>query len=591
MSVQLTCPKCGFSSSIPDAFAGKQGKCPKCRQVIQAPPLDSSNSSQPRTGKSTAALNAARPAAPEPAAQETEEYSWLNDTSSSAAARPARNTGSSTSRGKSAARTSKTKAKSNSPVSKSTLLMVGGGVLVLVIGSVVYFMSGGFSGQTAKNNKDGASTKSTSKEKGGKDSKSSAASADGETKRPAHGAKLSEIFAYVKPGIVKIVIYDGGRELGLGSGFVIDKSGLVVTNYHVMAPANSAVATFTDGSQQDIEGYFAVEPRWDLAIVKLKSLPTYARVLELNGGQPEQAADVMAVGSPHNHAFVPTNGIVGRAVRTWELPKEAQNFVSKLGGPNEQLWIEHNAKISPGNSGGPLFNADGEVIGVNSWVDGSVGFGYAISASYITELKLRALPRIAPVTEYHKDMDHEVAGLMPQHPGEGDPNAIEVTIDVLQRLFDENNAKHWQPADVADYARMQQLARLIVSAKNGSKKEVSDRSSELTKQLGAMKWDPETQIKSVNAQAVAGLERPFTGAFIFAAMQQKISSGNRDAVIMQVVGSDQQLVLLGGSDMPAYSAGAQCLVIGVVSGRTRSPDGKPAAVLQDAIVLPLAPKS
>uniref|UniRef100_UPI0039799C06 hypothetical protein n=1 Tax=Salmonella sp. SAL4435 TaxID=3159890 RepID=UPI0039799C06 len=71
---------------------------------------------------------------------------------------------------------------------------------------------------------------------------------------------------------------------------------------------------------------------------------------------------------------------------------------------------------------------------------------------------------------------------------------------------------------------------------------------------------------------------------------QKIS-GRGDAMLVQVVGGDQQLLLRGDTDMPPYAAGAQCLIIGITTARTRSPSGNVATVLDDPIVLRVTPKS
>ena len=186
---------------------------------------------------------------------------------------------------------------------------------------------------------------------------------------------------YVKHGIVKIETSDGlNNRRGLGSGFVIDRAGLVATNYHVMSDAAKADVVFNDGTRFGVEGYVAIDRRSDLAIIKLNGVPANVKSLELNYGDgPRDAAQVYAIGHPQDNEFTTTGGIVGRVLRTTQLPADTRQWLeSTLEESDDDLWIQHDAKIAPGNSGGPLINARGEVVGVNSWVNQKLGLGYAI---------------------------------------------------------------------------------------------------------------------------------------------------------------------------------------------------------------------
>ena len=102
-------------------------------------------------------------------------------------------------------------------------------------------------------------------------------------RKPGPGASSEDIIAYIEHGIVKIDVYDEfNNRQGLGSGFVIDKSGLVATNYHVLADAVKADVLFSDGVRYGIEGYVALRPESDLAIVKLNGTPVNMRSLDLH---------------------------------------------------------------------------------------------------------------------------------------------------------------------------------------------------------------------------------------------------------------------------------------------------------------------
>ena len=101
--------------------------------------------------------------------------------------------------------------------------------------------------------------------------------------KPAAAAPLEDVVEYVKHGIVKIETSDSfNNRRGLGSGFVIDPSGLVATNYHVVSDAAKADVVFNDGTRFGVEGYVAVDRSSDLAIIKLNGVPVDVKSLELN---------------------------------------------------------------------------------------------------------------------------------------------------------------------------------------------------------------------------------------------------------------------------------------------------------------------
>ena len=116
----------------------------------------------------------------------------------------------------------------------------------------------------------------------------------------------------------------------------------------------------------------ALAPESDLAILKLNGTPPNVQALDLHYGDgPRDAAQVYAIGHPHNYEFTTTDGIVGRVLKTSQfVDEETKRFLAgSYGDKVDNVWIQHDAKISPGNSGGPLINASGEVVGVNSWVN------------------------------------------------------------------------------------------------------------------------------------------------------------------------------------------------------------------------------
>ncbi|MFN0264258.1 Do family serine endopeptidase [Tepidamorphus sp. 3E244] len=154
----------------------------------------------------------------------------------------------------------------------------------------------------------------------------------------------------------------------LGSGFVIDKSGIIVTNNHVIADADEIVANFADGSKLQAE-LIGRDEKTDLAVLRVKP-PKDLPFVEFGDSQVLRIGDwVLAIGNPFGLGGSVTTGIVSAVNRNINA------------GPYDS-FIQTDAAINRGNSGGPLFNMDGKVVGINTAIispsGGSIGIGFAI---------------------------------------------------------------------------------------------------------------------------------------------------------------------------------------------------------------------
>lgn len=154
----------------------------------------------------------------------------------------------------------------------------------------------------------------------------------------------------------------------LGSGFIIDESGIIVTNNHVVADADTLNVTLKDGSEFKAK-LLGTDPKTDLAVLKIESdakLPTvrWGNSDKLRVGDP-----VFAVGAPFGLTGSVTSGIVSARGRD-------------IGAGPYDDFIQVDAPINKGNSGGPLFDANGNVVGVNSAImsptGGNIGIGFSI---------------------------------------------------------------------------------------------------------------------------------------------------------------------------------------------------------------------
>ena len=157
------------------------------------------------------------------------------------------------------------------------------------------------------------------------------------------------------------------EEKGVGSGFIIDANGLIVTNYHVVRGATNISVTLATGKQLDGR-VIGADPATDLAVVKVnaRGLPAIRFVAD---DQSVRTGDwVVAIGSPLGLAHTVSVGILSALNRGIAI-NERVNF------------LQTDAAINPGNSGGPLINMRGEVVGVNTAIAAQgQGIGFAIPA-------------------------------------------------------------------------------------------------------------------------------------------------------------------------------------------------------------------
>lgn len=158
----------------------------------------------------------------------------------------------------------------------------------------------------------------------------------------------------------------------LGSGFIISKDGYVLTNNHVVAGADTVIVRLND-RREFVAEIIGADPRSDVAVLKIDAdnLPV---VKIAKGNNVKRGQWVVAIGSPFGFDYSVTAGIVSATGRA--LPDES--YVP---------FIQTDVAINPGNSGGPLFNLDGEVIGINSQIftrsGGFMGLSFAIPTDLV----------------------------------------------------------------------------------------------------------------------------------------------------------------------------------------------------------------
>lgn len=206
----------------------------------------------------------------------------------------------------------------------------------------------------------------------------------------AAGDDLSEVFRHVSPSVVVVETIQsetppGGRGLpvavgGLGSGVLISNDGKVMTAAHVVQTADSVTVVFPSGERIDAR-VLASEPPADVALLQLERMPQVARIAVIGDSDAMRVGDpVFVVGAPYGISHTLTVGHISARRRP----------DARLGGFGLAEFFQTDAAINQGNSGGPMFNMDGEVIGIVSHIitmsGGSQGLGFAVTSNMARKL-------------------------------------------------------------------------------------------------------------------------------------------------------------------------------------------------------------
>jgi S1-C subfamily serine protease len=212
---------------------------------------------------------------------------------------------------------------------------------------------------------------------------------------------VREIYKRDAPGVVQVTtttkvqlpqtdwfgnpfgIPDTEVQRSLGSGFVIDKAGYIVTNYHVVGDAKTVKVSFSNSDSMTAE-IIGKDPATDVALLKVRASSRALKPLDLGNSDSVQVGDqVAAIGNPLGFDRSITLGIVSALHRSLTSPE---------GTPIDRV-IQTDATLNHGNSGGPLLNAEGQVVGVSSAIStgdtgaqGYTGIGFAIPVNTVRDV-------------------------------------------------------------------------------------------------------------------------------------------------------------------------------------------------------------
>ena len=212
----------------------------------------------------------------------------------------------------------------------------------------------------------------------------------------ANAMTVNEIYERAAPGVVQIASTSGNTDAfsgdippsALGSGFVVDKAGHIVTNFHVIEDAEEIRVSFSNRDTVEAE-LIGTDPSTDLAVLQVESSAGALTPLPLGDSDEVRVGDpVVAIGNPFGLDRTATAGIVSALQRLITAPND--------------FTIDHviqtDAPINRGNSGGPLLNSRGEVIGVNTQIEtggistgGNVGIGFSVPSNTVEDVVAQIL--------------------------------------------------------------------------------------------------------------------------------------------------------------------------------------------------------
>ena len=224
---------------------------------------------------------------------------------------------------------------------------------------------------------------------------------------------LPQLFEQAESGVVRVTVdrAEGSGKSGVGSGFVYDAKGNIITNAHVVQDSQKITVTFLDGSSYKAH-VVGIDPFTDIAVIKVDVDPSLMHPLSIGDSSSLKVGeDVAAIGNPFGLSGSMTAGIVSQLGRI--LPSQDSGF-------SIPDVIQTDAAINPGNSGGPLLNMRGEVIGINTAIQSATGeftgVGFAVPARTISKI---VPPLITEGTYHHpwmgiagRDIDPDLASVL-----------------------------------------------------------------------------------------------------------------------------------------------------------------------------------
>lgn len=279
-------------------------------------------------------------------------------------------------------------------------------------------------------------------------------------------ASLEETVARAKASIVRVEHAEG-----FGSGVVVDSRGIIATNFHVVEGVDKAKIVFSDGKTFDVEGYVHVSLENDVCLLKFDPQDYPLTALPIAKDLPSQGATVFTFGNPKGLKFTVTKGIISGITTTEELRtlSKAQGLIFSM--PGNATWIQTDASIDSGNSGGPLLSEDGVVLGLNTFVLTTVSNAYFANTGTPISQALSSLGPVALLSNLPRSSDTNSKSLL------GLPTELSVSLkkEIADGKFDQaigmliaHRKQALLQAQIIVSSRSRELLKTLVDVETGN---------------------------------------------------------------------------------------------------------------------------
>ena len=224
---------------------------------------------------------------------------------------------------------------------------------------------------------------------------------------------LIDIFEKAEAGVVRVNTQRNQTETepgGIGSGFVFDKKGHIITNAHVIEDSTKTVVTFLDGRSYNAQ-IIGVDEYTDIGVIKVNADLKLLHPLSLGNSSNLQVGEpITAIGNPFGLSGSMTSGIISQMGRL--LPSNAGFSIPDV--------IQTDAAINPGNSGGPLLNMRGEIVGINTAIQSTTGEFTGVGFAIPSQTVVKIVPTLISEGEYKhpwigisgRDIDLDMANVL-----------------------------------------------------------------------------------------------------------------------------------------------------------------------------------
>jgi hypothetical protein len=251
--------------------------------------------------------------------------------------------------------------------------------------------------------------------------------------------------------------------------------------------------------------------------------------------------------------------------------------------------------MSEGNSGGPLVDLQGQVLGVNTWVNAESGYSYALHAGYLQALLDSVAGEAVPLERHASAAARSSA------------NVQRLVRGRLLQLFEQAERQQWRPLDESQYEELQQLAAAItlLSAADrfgaewiepALREELIAEADQVEQRLRKTSFGDAGQFTIINDFAAQQLGRPMTGLFFFGTVERVVEGeGDAKAMFVKLAGGDEQIFISLTGTLILPETGAHCLILGIGTGRAVRYGDNPlkphsAAEVVSRTILPLRGK-